>query len=279
MSKFSRAVLVASLALLTVACSNSTDHSSVNKSSDLKTDAQKLGYAVGYDLGHSIKPNLSMIDIKSLEAGIEQGSSGQPALMDAAARQQIKVAMSQKIRAKEEQDKVAAAAKNATASAKFLADMAKKPGVKTTADGLEYEVEKEGTGTPPTPDDTVTVNYRGTLPDGTVFDSSYARHEPLTFPLKNVIPGWVEGLQLMKPGAKYKFFIPAKLAYGERGAGDKIGPNQALVFEVELLKVDKGSASDKSGSDAGASDQGGSDAGASDQGSASDSKPNATGGE
>ncbi len=246
MSKFSRAVLVASLAILTVACSKSADKSSVNSSSDLKTDAQKFGYAVGYDLGHSMKPMLGMIDVKSLETGIEQGSSGQTALLDAKARQEIKVAMSQKMHAKEEQDKKTASAKNATDSEKFLADMAKKPGVKTTADGLEYEVEKEGKGTAPTPDDKVTVNYRGTLPDGTEFDSSYKRKEPLTFPLKNVIPGWVEGLQLMKPGAKYKFYIPAKLAYGERGAGDKIGPNQALVFEVELLKVDKGDSAGKS---------------------------------
>ncbi len=251
MSKLSRAVVVASLAILTVACSKSADNTSADKSSAdsstaLKTDAQKFGYAVGYDLGHSMKPMLSLIDVKSLKTGIDQGSSGQPELMDATARQQIKTAMAEKMHAKQEQDRKTAAGKNTTDSEKFLADMAKKPGVKTTKDGLEYEVEKEGEGTPPTLDDKVTVNYRGTLPDGTEFDSSYKRKEPLTFPLKNVIPGWVEGLQLMKPGAKYKFYIPAELAYGERGAGEKIGPNQALVFDVELLKVEKGDTSEKS---------------------------------
>ena len=259
MSKFSRAVVVASLAILTVACSKFTDNTSADKSSAdssiaLKTDAQKFGYAVGYDLGHSMKPMLSLIDVKSLKTGIDQGSSGQPALMDAKARQQIKTTMAEKMHAKQEQDRKTAAGKNTTDSEKFLADMAKKPGVKTTKDGLEYEVEKEGEGTPPTPDDKVTVNYRGTLPDGTEFDSSYKRKEPLTFPLKNVIPGWIEGLQLMKPGAKYKFYIPAELAYGERGAGEKIGPNQALVFDVELLKVEKSDTSDKSSADDSKSD-------------------------
>ena len=238
MSKFSRTVLVTGLAVFAVACNKPADKSA-GKSSDLKTEPQKFGYAVGYDLGKSMQPMLDSIDISSLEEGIEQGSAGKTALMDEKARQEIKVAMSQKLRAKKEEEDKASAAKNAADSEKFLAEMAKKDGVKTTADGLEYEVEKEGSGAAPTPDDTVTVNYRGTLPDGTEFDSSYKRKQPLTFPLKNVIPGWVEGLQLMKPGAKYKFYIPAKLAYGDRGAGDKIGPDQALVFDVELLKVEK----------------------------------------
>jgi FKBP-type peptidyl-prolyl cis-trans isomerase FkpA len=114
--------------------------------------------------------------------------------------------------------------------------------VKTTADGLQYEVVTEGKGDHPTKDDKVTVNYKGTLIDGTVFDSSYDRNQPVTFPLANVIPGWTEGLQLMTPGSKYKFYIPSKLAYGERGAGMKIGPNSTLIFEVELISIDKGGA-------------------------------------
>src|SRR5581483_2855080 len=140
------------------------------------------------------------------------------------------------------EERKALADKNQQASDQFLADNAKKPGVKTTASGLEYEVLTEGKGPHPTKDDKVTVNYKGTLIDGTVFDSSYDRGQPATFPLANVIPGWTEGLQLMTPGSKYKLYIPSNLGYGERGAGLKIGPNETLIFEVELMKVEKGEA-------------------------------------
>jgi FKBP-type peptidyl-prolyl cis-trans isomerase FklB len=108
----------------------------------------------------------------------------------------------------------------------------------TTASGLQYEVIKEGIGEKPGPNDKVTVHYHGTLPDGTVFDSSVDRNEPATFPVSGVIAGWVEGLQLMSEGSKYKFIIPANLAYGSRGAGGQIGPNQVLHFEVELISID-----------------------------------------
>lgn len=119
----------------------------------------------------------------------------------------------------------------------FLKQNATKEGVKTTASGLQYKVLTEGSGKSPKATDTVTVNYRGTLIDGTEFDSSYKRGEPISFPLNGVIPGWTEGVQLMKEGAKYQFTIPSKLAYGSRGAGGVIGPDETLIFEVELLKV------------------------------------------
>lgn len=119
----------------------------------------------------------------------------------------------------------------------FLKENAAKPGVVTTASGLQYLVLTEGTGKSPKATDTVLVHYAGTLINGTEFDSSYARREPIEFPLNGVIAGWTEGVQLMKEGAKYRFFIPSKLAYGSRGAGRDIGPNEALIFEVELLKV------------------------------------------
>ncbi len=112
-----------------------------------------------------------------------------------------------------------------------------KEGVKTTASGLQYKVLKEGSGAPPKETDTVVTNYKGTLLDGTEFDSSYKRNEPATFPVNRVIKGWTEALQLMKPGSKYQLFIPAALAYGERGAGRDIGPNATLIFEVELLSI------------------------------------------
>ena len=129
-------------------------------------------------------------------------------------------------------------AENKAAGAAFLAENAKKPNIVTTASGLQYEVLMPGTGTAsPSATDNVTVHYKGTTIDGEEFDSSYGRGEPATFPLNRVIPGWTEGVQLMKEGAKYRFFIPSELAYGEQGAGRAIGPNAALIFDVELIKI------------------------------------------
>lgn len=128
---------------------------------------------------------------------------------------------------------------NKAAGEKFLATNAQQPGVVTTASGLQYQVFTEGTGASPKATDPVTVHYKGTTIDGKEFDSSYSRGAPATFPLNRVIAGWTEGLQLMKEGAKYRFFIPSNLAYGERGAGRQIGPNSALIFDVELIKVNK----------------------------------------
>jgi len=119
----------------------------------------------------------------------------------------------------------------------FLQENAKKEGVKTTASGLQYEVLTPGTGKSPKATDVVLVHYKGTLLDGTEFDSSYKRGEPIEFPLNQVIKGWTEGVQLMKEGAKYRFYIPSNLAYGSRGAGGAIGPDETLIFDVELLKV------------------------------------------
>jgi FKBP-type peptidyl-prolyl cis-trans isomerase len=137
-----------------------------------------------------------------------------------------------------EQKQKAAGEKNASEGTKFLEENKRKEGVKTTASGLQYKAIKEGTGPQPKETDTVTVNYRGTLMDGkTEFDSSYKRGEPATFPLSGVIRGWTEGLQLMKVGSKYQFFIPPNLAYGDRAVGPDITPNSTLIFEVELLGV------------------------------------------
>ena len=126
---------------------------------------------------------------------------------------------------------------NKAAGIAFLTENGKKESVKTTASGLQYEVITEGTGASPSASDSVTVHYKGTTIDGTEFDSSYKRGSPATFPLNRVIAGWTEGVQLMKEGAKYRFYIPSDLAYGPRGAGPIIGPNSTLIFDIELLKV------------------------------------------
>ncbi|MFT5143621.1 MAG: FKBP-type peptidyl-prolyl cis-trans isomerase [Thalassolituus oleivorans] len=127
---------------------------------------------------------------------------------------------------------------NMAASVAFLEETSKLPGVTTTASGLQYEVLTAGEGEKPNVGSRVTVHYEGTLPNGDVFDSSYARGETIAFPLSGVIAGWTEGVQLMSPGAKYKFYIPSELAYGKRGAGAGIGPNQALIFTVELFSFE-----------------------------------------
>jgi FKBP-type peptidyl-prolyl cis-trans isomerase len=126
---------------------------------------------------------------------------------------------------------------NKAAGEAFLAENAKKPNIITTASGLQYEILKKGEGATPSATDNVTVHYKGTTIDGEEFDSSYSRGEPATFPLNRVIAGWTEGVQLMQEGAKYRFYIPSDLAYGAHGAGRAIGPNAALIFDVELIKV------------------------------------------
>jgi FKBP-type peptidyl-prolyl cis-trans isomerase len=149
------------------------------------------------------------------------------------ALQTFQTTMMERQQAKAERE----ASENITAGEAFLAENASKEGVMVTESGLQYKVITEGSGPKPQATDQVTVHYRGTLLDGTEFDSSYSRGEPATFGLNQVIPGWTEGVQLMNVGSKYEFYIPANLAYGERGAGASIGPNSTLIFEVELISI------------------------------------------
>ena len=203
------------------------------KSPQLKDQKDKVSYSIGINIGLNLSRQKVDINPDVLAAGIKDALAGKPQLT----QDQIKDVMTQFEKDMEQKQK-AAGEKNKTDGAKFLEENKKKEGVKTTASGLQYKVDKEGTGPQPKATDMVTVNYRGTLIDGkTEFDSSYKRGQPATFPLNGVIKGWTEGLQLMKVGSKYQFFVPSNLAYGERSVGPDIAANATLIFEVELLEV------------------------------------------
>jgi len=200
----------------------------------IETQAQKLGYAVGIQMGVSLQREGIEPDLDALYLGIRDAMEGkQPRISQDEARAALMAAHDE-----QEKKRGSMAAKNKEAGTKFLAENAKKPGVKTTASGLQYKVISSGKGKSPTLESTVTTHYTGKLIDGTVFDSSRERGQPATFPVKGVISGWTEALQMMKEGDHWEVFLPADLAYGERGAGQAIGPNATLVFDVELIKVE-----------------------------------------
>jgi len=198
----------------------------------------EYSYMVGMDIGTRLKGIKDEIDVtvvtQALEAAINDKKTKLTQSEALAVRQQFV----QKLRAKQEAKMKSEAAANQKQGEAFLAKNKKRKGVHVTASGLQYEIIKQGTGPKPKRSDTVTVDYTGTKIDGTKFDSSIDRGKPAEFPLANVIPGWTEGLQLMPVGSEYKFFVPAKLAYGEHGPG-VIGPNATLIFDVKLLKINK----------------------------------------
>jgi FKBP-type peptidyl-prolyl cis-trans isomerase len=200
-------------------------------------DRNKISTMVGMDIGRGLAQIKDDIDIKVVEQALEQTLKGEKTSLTQEEALQVRQAYMQQMQAKRVTEQKAAAEKNKTEGTAFLAKNKAKSGVKTTASGLQYEVEKEGTGPKPKATDTVKVNYLGTKIDGTKFDSSYDRGQPATFPLNGVIKGWSEGLQLMPVGSKYKFYVPADLAYGENAPGP-IGPNATLIFEVELLGIE-----------------------------------------
>lgn len=219
-----------------------TAQSSVTANS---TDNQKVGYSFGYLMGKSNAEAISDLDIEKFFAGFRDGYGQKASSLTEDDMRKTLIAYKERHDAKAMKEIQKLGADNEAKGLAFLAENGKKSGVKTTASGLQYEVIKAGTGSAPTAEDQVQVHYEGKMLDGTVFDSSIARGQPITFPLAGVIAGWTEGLQLMKEGGKSRLFIPAKLAYGETGAST-IPPNSVLVFEVELLKVIKaGSEADK----------------------------------
>ena len=198
----------------------------------------RISYALGLSMGNNFRSSgIKTLDIKDFADGVAAVFEGaQPKMSYDEAKAEIKAFFEAM-----EAEQRAAAAKmgevNEAAGKKFLEEHGKRQEVKTTASGLQYEVINEGTGKQPVASDSVTVHYTGKLIDGTVFDSSVERGEPATFGVTQVIPGWVEALQMMKEGAKWRLFIPSNLAYGPNGAGNVIGPNSTLIFDVELIKV------------------------------------------
>src|SRR5207253_10089654 len=202
------------------------------KSPQLKDQKDKVSYSIGLNIGFNLNRQNVQINPDVLAAGIKDAIAGKPQLTT----DQVKEVMTTFEKDMQQKQK-AAGEKNAAEGAKFIEENKKKEGVKTTASGLQYKAIKEGTGAQPKATDTVTVNYRGTLINGTEFDSSYKRGQPATFPLNGVIKGWTEGLQLMKTGSKYQLFVPASLAYGERAVSPELGANATLIFEVELLEI------------------------------------------
>jgi FKBP-type peptidyl-prolyl cis-trans isomerase FklB len=204
---------------------------------ELKDQKDKVSYSIGLDIGTTLKRQLIDVNAELLNKGIQDGLSGNKALLTDEQVKETMAAFQKDMMAKQAAAKKANGEKNAAEGKKFLADNKTKEGVKTTASGMQYKVLKDGTGPVPKATDTVKVNYRGTTIDGTEFDSSYKRGQPASFPVNRVIKGWTEGLQLMKVGSKYQLVIPADLAYGERGAGSDIGPNATLLFDVELLEI------------------------------------------
>lgn len=209
----------------------------------LESERDRASYMVGRDIAQSLDAVKGEVDVAVMTRAIEDAWAGRPSPMTDAELEAVRQALIQRLQTRAETERAEAATRNLAEGEAFLAQNRGRAGVRTTESGLQYQVLRQGSGERPTAASTVTVHYVGTLLDGTKFDSSYDRNEPATFPLGGVIPGWTEGVQLMPVGSKFKFWIPGSLAYGEQGPpmpGGAIGPNQTLVFEVELISIQGG---------------------------------------
>lgn len=208
-----------------------------SQTKELNTFQDSVAYAIGMQIGGNLLMDSLMLDLDIVNQGMYDALYSGDKKLNEAQMGQVMQKFQQQLVAKQQAQAEAAGADNLKIAEDFLAENKNKEGIKVTESGLQYEVVQEGTGKSPAKTDTVEVHYEGTLIDGTVFDSSYERGETIEFPLDRVIPGWTEGVQLMKEGAIYKFYIHPDLGYGQRGAGQDIGPNELLIFKVELKKV------------------------------------------
>jgi FKBP-type peptidyl-prolyl cis-trans isomerase len=211
----------------------------VQGKTSLKTFAEQKSYMIGVDIAHNLKSLNTEIDFEALVQGLGDVMKERPILLPKSSMDSIRQVFTMQLREHQMAGMKASSEKNTQEGETFLAANKTKPGVITTASGLQYIIEKLGTGPKPKATDKVKVNYEGTLIDGKIFDSSIKRGQPVEFPVNGVIPGWTEALQLMPVGSKFKLFVPANLGYGDRGAGPDIGPGAVLIFEVELLGIVK----------------------------------------
>ncbi|RTE85710.1 MULTISPECIES: FKBP-type peptidyl-prolyl cis-trans isomerase [Gammaproteobacteria] len=243
MRTMAKAVLASAVALAIVGCGAPSEEETSTQVA-LETDADRQAYALGTVIGREMKSNMSYLTDAGIELNtevmmmaIEDAMNDNQQLTDEEVDEQIQALVEISTQRAEEQA-AQESESNLVAGQEFAAENAQREGVTVTESGLQYEVITEGSGAQPGPEDVVRVHYAGTLIDGTEFDSSYSRGEPLEFPLNRVIPGWSEGVQLMSEGAKYRFVIPSDLAYGsDARPGSPIPANSTLVFEVELLEV------------------------------------------
>lgn len=211
-----------------------SDAASINNRS---SQQDQFSYSYGYLMGRSYAEVLNDVDMNTFIEGVKQGAAGTNASLTEAEMKKALIQYKKRNDALQLEKLKQVAAENALKEKTFLESNSKNAGITQTKSGLQYQVITAGTGKTPKAGSKVLVNYEGRLLDGTVFDSSIARDQPVEFQVSQVVPGWTEGLQLMKEGSKYRFFIPAKLAYGEIGSGDAIGPNSTLIFDIELLKI------------------------------------------
>jgi FKBP-type peptidyl-prolyl cis-trans isomerase FklB len=217
--------------------------------STLKTQKDKFSYALGMNIGSGMHRQGVDIDPNILVRGMKDALAGRKLLLTEDEARAAVMQVQNEVRQKQQEKAQAAGAANKKVGDEFLAANKAKDGVVTLPSGLQYKILTAGTGPKPAATDSVVCNYRGTLIDGKEFDSSYKRGQPATFPVNGVIKGWTEALQLMPVGSKWQLFIPPDLAYGERGAGNDIGPDATLIFEVELLSIEKKDQGDKNDKD------------------------------
>lgn len=212
-------------------------HAAAADKAKFTDETDKINYTIGYRLGSDFKRQQVEIRNEMIINGIQDAASGAGPQLTPDEMHDTLLGLQQRLKAEQQARQQETLAANLAAAQAYLKENATREGVVTLPSGLQYKVLTAGSGDTPQPTDKVTVNYRGTLIDGTEFDSSYARSQPATFGVNRVIAGWTEALQLMHPGDKWQLFIPPQLAYGERGQGSKIPPNSALVFEVELISI------------------------------------------